>query len=147
LTHLLLAVIVLAREVEAKNFVLNMRHLGRREPVVQPATSQRRRWRVKRILLVMSVAALMAAMVVATAMPALAASGGVPTGNAPIAGCPSGGGSNFVEEPNEAVDVTSGAPSVSVNSDDNLCSKTLTNFPQGNEPVKVVRDNTVSGPK
>jgi hypothetical protein len=37
---LLLAVIVLAREVEAKNFVLNMRHLGRREPVVQPATAR-----------------------------------------------------------------------------------------------------------
>ena len=85
---------------------------------------------MKRILLVMSVAALMAAMVVATAMPALAASGGVPTGNAPIAGCPSGGGSNFVEEPNEAVDVISGAPSVSVNSDETLCSKTLTNFPR-----------------
>ena len=31
-------VMILAREVEAKNFVLNIGHLGRREPVVQPTT-------------------------------------------------------------------------------------------------------------
>ncbi len=106
---------------------------------------------MRRILLVLSVAALIVAMVMATAMPALAASGGVPTGDAPVAGCPSGGGSNFVEEPTTVV---KGVPSVSVNSDqpDVDCSKTLTNAPDalkellGNDTVKVVRHNTVSGP-
>jgi hypothetical protein len=111
---------------------------------------------IRRILLVMSVAALMVAMVMATAMPALAARGGVPTGNAPVAGCPSGGGSNFVEEPTPVTDeVVKGAPSVSVNSDqpDVDCSKTLTNAPDalkellGDDTVQVVRDNTVGGPK
>ena len=109
---------------------------------------------MRRILLVMSVAALMVAMVMATAMPALAARGGVPTGNAPVAGCPSGGGSNFVEQPTPVTDeVVKGAPSVSVNSDQHECSKTLTNAPDAlkelldDDTVEIVRDNTVGGPK
>jgi hypothetical protein len=40
LTALLFTVMFLVREVAAKNFVLNVGHLGRREPVVQPAISK-----------------------------------------------------------------------------------------------------------
>ena len=39
LTDALQVVMVVAGEVAARNFVLNVGHLGRREPVVQPATS------------------------------------------------------------------------------------------------------------
>lgn len=61
-------------KVEAKNFVLNIGHLGLRELVVQPPTPKKRRLRiVRRILLVLAVAAVMAAMMVASAMPAFAA--------------------------------------------------------------------------
>src|SRR5215213_7638590 len=61
------------REVAAKNFVLYVGHLGRREPVVQPATSQAKEVALmRRILLVLTVALIMAAMLVASAMPALA---------------------------------------------------------------------------
>jgi hypothetical protein len=67
---------VVTREVEAKNFVLNIGHLGRREPVVQPASSEERGLRVKRIFSLLAVTALMVAMLVATAMPAFAAKGG-----------------------------------------------------------------------
>ncbi len=63
---------VVTREVEAKNFVLNIGHLGRREPVVQPASSEERGLRVKRIFSLLAVTALMVAMLVATAMPAFA---------------------------------------------------------------------------
>ena len=40
LTALLFTVMFLVREVAAKNFVLNVGHLGRREPMVQPAISK-----------------------------------------------------------------------------------------------------------
>jgi hypothetical protein len=40
LTGLLCTVMFLGGEVAAKNFALDVGHLGRREPVVQPATSQ-----------------------------------------------------------------------------------------------------------
>jgi hypothetical protein len=58
---------VLAREVEAKNFVLNIGHLGRRELVVQPATSEERGLGVKRIFSVLAIVALMAAMLAVSA--------------------------------------------------------------------------------
>jgi hypothetical protein len=68
---------VLAREVEAKNFVLYIGHLGRRELVVQPPTPKKGRLRMRRILLVLS---LTAVMVTGMAAPAMAA---VPSGACP----------------------------------------------------------------
>jgi hypothetical protein len=61
-------------EIEAVNFVLNIGHLGRREPVVQPTTLRQGRLRMKRIMLVLTAALVMAAMLVVTAAQALAAS-------------------------------------------------------------------------
>ena len=51
------------------------------EPVVQPATSQRRRLRMKRFFLVLAVAALLAAMMAVSAVPAFAL--GKPPGAGP----------------------------------------------------------------
>jgi hypothetical protein len=59
----------LAREVEARNFVLNIGHLGRREPVVQPTTSSQGRLRMKRVILLFVVSAI---LVLALAVPAMA---------------------------------------------------------------------------
>jgi hypothetical protein len=59
----------LAREVEARNFVLNIGHLGRREPVVQPNTSSQGRLRMKRMILLFVVSAI---LVLALAVPAMA---------------------------------------------------------------------------
>jgi hypothetical protein len=64
---------VLAREVEAKNFVLNIGHLERRELVVQPPISHMKEVPlVKRFIMVLAVMAVMAAMVAAMAAPAFA---------------------------------------------------------------------------
>jgi hypothetical protein len=68
----LFAIMVLAREVEAKNFVLNIGHLwDTRELVVQPPISHMKEVPlVKRFIMVLAVAALMA--VTAMAAPAFA---------------------------------------------------------------------------
>jgi hypothetical protein len=64
----------IAGEVEAKNFVLNIGHLwDGRELVVQPTISSKKEVAsMRRIVLVLTVALVMAAMVVATAAPAFA---------------------------------------------------------------------------
>jgi hypothetical protein len=74
-------------EVEAKDFVLNIGHLGRREPVVQPTISRMKEVELKRMISLLAAMALMAAMVAANAMPAFAkspnsATGSKGTGNA-----------------------------------------------------------------
>ena len=75
LTNLLYCSVI--GEVAAENSALNLGHLGRRELVVQPATSQVREVALmRRILLVLAVAAVMALMVVASASLALADPGG-----------------------------------------------------------------------
>jgi hypothetical protein len=107
---------------------------------------------MRRILLLSAVAAM---VVVGFAVPALAAQGGIPTGNAPVAGCPSGSGSNFVSQPTEITTPIAGAASIEVNSEqpDSACFKSLPNAPLplqkkfDTSNVQVVTDNTVSGPK
>jgi hypothetical protein len=56
------------------NFVLYLGHLGGRELVVQPTTLRNRRLRMKRIFSLLAVTALMVAMLLASALPAFAAS-------------------------------------------------------------------------
>jgi hypothetical protein len=64
---------VMVGKAGAKKFVLYMGHLGRREPAVQPTTFEKKEVaHMRRIMTVLSVAALMAAMVVITATPAFA---------------------------------------------------------------------------
>ena len=74
--------------------------------------------RMKRIDLLLAMAAIAALMLAATAFPAAAA--------APDAGCPPG----FVEEAKELPPSSVGAPSTEINTSEEDCFKKLVNFPQ-----------------
>jgi hypothetical protein len=94
---------------------------------------------MRRILLVLSVAALMGAMMT-TAVPAFAAT--------PDAGCPTG----FEEETIDFGENSNGVPSADVNGSEEDCTKTLKTDPQNPawepEPViTVFKDDTTGGPK
>jgi hypothetical protein len=57
-------------EIGATNFSLNMGHLGRTEPVVQPATKKDKEVALmRRILLMLAASALLVPMVVAASPP------------------------------------------------------------------------------
>ena len=92
---------------------------------------------MKRIVLLLTVAALMALMLVATAFPAAA--------DAPSAGCPEG----FEEKEQNLPPGTRGTPSTSVNDSTQACFKELVNAPQqlkdliGVDTVEVVTDDVV----
>ncbi len=73
---------------------------------------------MKRIVLVLAMAAIAALMLAATAFPAAAA--------APDAGCPTG----FVEKVKEDLPSTVGDPSTEINTSEEDCFKKLENFPQ-----------------
>jgi hypothetical protein len=93
---------------------------------------------VRRIISLLTVTALMMAMLLANALPAFAA--------APKAGCPEG----FVEKEKPVLPPgTKGIPSTSVNETTQECVKELENAPQplkdllGTETVEVVIDDVV----
>lgn len=76
-TFCFLGRVLLVGEIEAANSVLNMAHLGRKEPVVQPAIPREKRGclqgvPLRRILLVWSVAAVTATVRLTVVAPAFA---------------------------------------------------------------------------
>ena len=94
---------------------------------------------MRRILIVLAVAAFMVAMM-ATAVPAFAA--------APDAGCPTG----FQEETLDLGPGSNGIPSASVNNSPEICTKDLKAKPQAPQfccdpVITVFRDDTTGGPK
>jgi len=92
---------------------------------------------MKRIVLLLAMAAIAAVMLAATAFPVAAA--------APDAGCPTG----FVEKKQQVPDSYGGAPSTAVNTTKKDCFKELENAPQqlkdhfGDETPEVVIDDVV----
>ena len=94
---------------------------------------------MRRILMVLAVAAFMVAMM-ATAVPAFAA--------APNGGCPTG----FEQGLPDLGSNSNGIPSASVNTSPTICTKDLTAKPQAPQfccdpVITVFRDDTVGGPK
>ena len=93
--------------------------------------------RMKRIDLLLAMAAIAALMLAATAFPAAAA--------APAAGCPTG----FVEKEQPVPDSYGGSPSTAVNTTEQDCFKELEHAPQqlkdhfGVETVYVIMDDVV----
>jgi hypothetical protein len=73
---------------------------------------------MKRIVLLLAMAAIAALMLAATAFPAAAA--------APAAGCPTG----FVEKEQQLSDSSVGVPSTEINTTPEDCFKVLVNAPQ-----------------
>ena len=92
---------------------------------------------MRRIVLMLAMAAIAALMLAATAVPVAAA--------APAAGCPTG----FDEKEQQLSDPTAGAPSTAINTTREDCFKELENAPQplkekfDVETVEVVTDDVV----